>query len=92
MRVECSALSSDIGDTKGLLFQSDDAYGIMAPATSSEGLLDSQQTNRKVPLKTILQNFLNHVESLETRKREGEDAYEKEFQVDSFILVPHNTF
>jgi tyrosine-protein phosphatase non-receptor type 12/18/22 len=52
----------------------------MAPATSSEGLLDSQQTNRKVPLKTILQNFLNHVESLETRKREGEDAYEKEFQ------------
>jgi hypothetical protein len=35
----------------------------------------------RVPLKTILQNFLNHVESLEVRKREGDDAYEKEFQV-----------
>ena len=57
MRVECSALSSDIGDTKGLLFQSDDAYGIMAPATTSEGLLDSQQTNRKVPPLLLLENF-----------------------------------
>ena len=35
----------------------------------------------RVPLKTILQNFLNHVENLEARKREGDDAYEKEFQV-----------
>ena len=32
--------------------------------------------------RNLLQNFLNHVESLETRKREGEDAYEKEFQVE----------
>ncbi len=35
----------------------------------------------RVPLKTILQNFLNHVESLEARKREDEDEYEKEFLV-----------
>ena len=35
----------------------------------------------RVPLKTILQNFLNHVENLEARVREGDDAYEKEFQV-----------
>lgn len=34
----------------------------------------------RVPLKTILQNFLNHVENLEARVREGDDAYEKEFQ------------
>jgi len=33
----------------------------------------------RVPLKTILQNFLNHVENLEARVREGDDAYEKEF-------------
>ena len=35
----------------------------------------------RVPLKTILQNFLNHVESLEARRVEGEDTYDKEFQV-----------
>ena len=34
----------------------------------------------RVPLKTVLQNFLNHVENLEARRREGDDAYEKEFQ------------
>ena len=34
----------------------------------------------RVPLKTVLQNFLNHVENLEARKKEGDDAYEKEFQ------------
>ena len=35
----------------------------------------------EIPLKTILQNFLNHVETLETARDEGEDQYEKEFQV-----------
>jgi hypothetical protein len=35
----------------------------------------------RVPLKTVLQNFLNHVESLEARRAEGEDTYDKEFQV-----------
>ena len=33
------------------------------------------------PLKTILLNFLNHVSDLEARKSEGENTYEKEFQV-----------
>ena len=37
-------------------------------------------------MKTILQNFLNHVENLEVAREEsltgeGEDQYEKEFQV-----------
>ena len=40
----------------------------------------------EIPLKTILNNFLNHVESLEiaredSLKGEGLDQYEKEFQV-----------
>ena len=80
MRVECS-IPSDIADSSGQLFLADNKSGDMAPATSSTGIPEGNQGNRKVPLKTILQNFLNHVESLETRKKEGEDAYEKEFQV-----------
>jgi len=35
---------------------------------------------QEIPLKTILQNFLNHVETLEAARDEGEDQYEKEFQ------------
>ena len=35
----------------------------------------------RAPLKTILLNFLNHVSDLEARKSEGENTYEKEFQV-----------
>ncbi len=41
----------------------------------------SSSSVRRVPLKTILQNFLNHVETLEAQKNEGENTYEKEFQV-----------
>ena len=42
-----------------------------------------EQTDDKprVPLKTILQNFLNHVDSMESQKRERDNAYEQEFQV-----------
>ncbi len=40
-----------------------------------------EQRRRRTPLKTVLQNFLNHVETLEAAKSEGEDTYEKEFQV-----------
>ena len=39
---------------------------------------------QEIPLKTILQNFLNHVETLEAARDEGEDQYEKEFQVAYF--------
>ena len=78
MRVECPALSSEFADRKGQ-FQIENGCGSMAPATS--GIQEGTQSARRVPLKTILQNFLNHVESLEARKKEGEDAYEKEFQV-----------
>jgi hypothetical protein len=88
MRVECPALSSDFADRKGQ-FQVENGCGSMAPATSGTGIPDGTQNDRRVPLKTILQNFLNHVESLETRKKEGEDAYEKEFQVSKskFIFI-----
>ena len=35
----------------------------------------------KIPLKTILKNFLNHVDFMEGQRCEGEDLYEKEFQL-----------
>ena len=46
-------------------------------------LTDETQANQhRVPLKTILQNFLSHVEDLENRRmNDTDDAYEKEFQV-----------
>ena len=47
---------------------------------------DEDHNGPRVPLKTILQNFLNHVENLEARAREGDDAYEKEFQVKRFKM------
>ena len=34
----------------------------------------------RAPLRTILQNFLNHVETLEKRKNGADDQYDKEFQ------------
>ncbi|XP_076042974.1 uncharacterized protein LOC143026451 isoform X4 [Oratosquilla oratoria] len=35
----------------------------------------------KLPLRTILQNFINHVDTLEVKRREGDDGqYEAEFQ------------
>ena len=47
---------------------------------------DMKEEKEEIPLKTILQNFLNHVEGLEVAredslKGEGLDQYEKEFQV-----------
>jgi len=39
-----------------------------------------EKDEEKIPLKTILTNFLNHVETLEAKREEGEDLYEKEFQ------------
>ena len=44
------------------------------------------ESKPELPLKTILQNFLNHVENFEVAREasnngEGEDKYEKEFQV-----------
>jgi hypothetical protein len=35
----------------------------------------------RLPLKTVLQNFLNHVDSMEIAKRERDNPFEKEFQV-----------
>ena len=37
--------------------------------------------DESVPLRTILQNFINHVENLEARLKEKDDLYETEFQV-----------
>ena len=45
-----------------------------------------EKEEEKIPLKTILTNFLNHVETMETKKEEGEDRYEKEFQVLHLLL------
>ena len=83
MRVDSSVISEKAGRT-GDFFSVDGDCENMAPATSSTGLPESSSSDRRVPLKTILQNFLNHVESLEARKQEGEDAYEKEFQVSNW--------
>lgn len=38
-----------------------------------------KEEHERTPLRTILQNFLNHIESLEIQRIE--DSYEKEFQV-----------
>ena len=51
-----------------------------------------KEESEEIPLKTILQNFLNHVENLEVAREEslsgeGEDQYEKEFQVITIIVV-----
>ena len=43
--------------------------------------MKEKEEGEKIPLKTILTNFLNHVETLEVKREEGEDLYEKEFQV-----------
>ena len=40
-----------------------------------------KEESTKIPLKTILKNFLNHVENIEAKRTEGEDPYEREFQV-----------
>ena len=50
-----------------------------------------KEESEEIPLKTILQNFLNHVENLEVAREEslngeGEDQYEKEFQVIGFFV------
>ena len=43
----------------------------------------------RLPLKTVLQNFLNHVDSMEIAKRERDNPFEKEFQVrDEFDSQP----
>ncbi|XP_063851164.1 tyrosine-protein phosphatase non-receptor type 12-like isoform X2 [Scylla paramamosain] len=34
----------------------------------------------KLPLRTILENFINHVDTLEAKRSEGNDQYEVEFQ------------
>ena len=55
---------------------------------SSPDMRNNSTGGERVPLKTVLQNFLNHVDDLEARRREGDDAYDKEFQVCfSFILT-----
>ncbi|KAF2346964.1 Protein-tyrosine phosphatase-like [Trinorchestia longiramus] len=34
----------------------------------------------RVPLRTVLQNFIDHVDNIENQRIDGEDLYEKEFQ------------
>lgn len=40
-----------------------------------------------VPLRTILRNILNLIDSFETRYKEGLDSYDTEFQVCSIIVL-----
>ena len=49
--------------------------------------MKEKEDGEKIPLKTILTNFLNHVETLEVKREEGEDLYEKEFQVKKIISL-----
>lgn len=42
----------------------------------------------KLPLRTILQNFINHVDTLEAKRTEGDDQYEQEFQVRTSQRMP----
>ena len=86
MRVEKNTILSDKPDNRSTI-QTEIISDTMAPATSNTGIPESSASDRRVPLKTILQNFLNHVESLEIKRKEGEDAYEKEFQVSKQFLV-----
>lgn len=39
-----------------------------------------KSSGERAPLRTVLQNFLNHVETLERRKGTADDQYDKEFQ------------
>lgn len=39
-----------------------------------------KEDQERTPLRTILTNFLNHIENLESQ-RSPEDSYESEFQV-----------
>ena len=81
MPVEPSDLPSENSEARGVLARGGGEGGDMAPATAATAGSEAASSDQRVPLKTILQNFLNHVESLESRKRGGDDAYEKEFQV-----------
>lgn len=42
--------------------------------------MKSNANGERAPLRTVLQNFLNHVETLEKRKDGSDDQYDKEFQ------------
>lgn len=46
---------------------------------NTEAWVAMKEEHERTPLRTILQNFLNHIESLEIQRIE--DSYEKEFQV-----------
>ncbi len=57
----------------------DETEPVKRPGESESAWMASSSPGR-TPLKTVLQNFLNHVDSLEARKCEGEDTYDREFQ------------
>ena len=53
---------------------------------------EGSQSGPRVPLKTILQDFLAHVEDLESRRfinPDTDDAYEKEFQVQNYVSTTY---
>lgn len=46
----------------------------------------------KTPLKTVLKNFLDHIDDLESRKKVFDDQYEQEFQVYVFLFLLYPDF
>ena len=52
----------------------------MNDSTRFRLMMKSGGSGERVPLRTVLRNFLNHVETLEKRKNGGDDQYDKEFQ------------
>lgn len=47
---------------------------------------DDESVTMKAPLKSVLKNFLDHVENLEARRKISDDQYETEFQVSFFYM------
>ena len=75
---------AEAGPASGEMRDSSDSA--VVGGTGGGSVIQTDGGQERVPLKTVLQNFLNHVEDLETRRREGDDAYEKEFQVGGKII------
>jgi len=54
--------------------------GVQKASKASPSSASPSSSPAKRPLKTVLQDFLDHVEALEARKSDGDDTYEREFQ------------
>ena len=60
--------------------------------TSLSTTTTPEKQKAKIPLKTILKNFLNHVDFMEGQRKEGEDLYEKEYSEFKMLLLSERVF